>query len=215
MAIGTNAELKAAIANFLSRSDLTARIPEFISMCEGWMAHGLDMGMVKVEALRIRAMETSADVAITGQTAALPTRFLGKRRFYLNTTPIRTLDYYPPEMFWESFAAASSGPPRAYTIEGDSIVFGPVPDTTYTGKILFYQQPAPFSGDNDTNSILTSSPQIYLSGSLYASTRLIQGHPMASQWLADFAGSVNARNTSDRKDRFGGAPLVSRVAHAP
>jgi hypothetical protein len=215
MAITTNAELKTAVANFLSRSDLTTRIPEFIAMCEGWIAHGLEVGPLKIEPLRVRAMEAAVDITIDAQTETLPTRFLAKRRLYIATSPIRTLDFYPPELFWETFASGSSGPPRAYTVEGENWVFGPVPDGTYTGKALFYQQPTPFSADGDANTILTSSPQIYLMGSLYAATRLIQGHPMASAWLADFAGSINARNASDRKDRFGGAPLVSRVMRAP
>jgi hypothetical protein len=41
MAIGTYAELKTAIANFLARDDLTARIPEFISLAEARMSREL------------------------------------------------------------------------------------------------------------------------------------------------------------------------------
>jgi hypothetical protein len=44
-------ELKTAVANWLERSDLTSRIPEFIAFGEDRI--GTD--------LRIRAMETSAD----------------------------------------------------------------------------------------------------------------------------------------------------------
>jgi hypothetical protein len=215
MAITTFATLKTAINTWSSRSDGATVLNEAVAMCEGWIAHGLEVGGLRIEPLRIRAMETSADLTIDAQSESLPTRFLTKRRLDLSTDPLRVLDYYPPELFWETFAAATTGVPRAYTVEGDSIVFGPAPDGTYTGKMLYYQQPAPFSADGDANTILTSSPQIYLMGSLYALTRMIQSHPMATQWLADFAGSMNARNASDRKDRFGGAPLVSRVAHAP
>ena len=215
MSITTYGELKSAVANFLSRSDLTARIPEFIAMAEGWIAHGLDMGGLRVEPLRIRAMEATADVAIDAQTVALPTRFLGRRRFYLDTSPRSVLEYYAPEPFWEAFADAGAGRLGGFTVEGDSFVFGPAPDGAYTGKVLFYQQPAPFAADGDSNAILTGSPQIYLSGALYASTRLIQNHAMAGTWLADFAGSVNARNQADRRDRYGGSRLVSRVALAP
>ena len=34
MAITTNSELNTAVANWLSRSDLTSRIPEFIALFE-------------------------------------------------------------------------------------------------------------------------------------------------------------------------------------
>ena len=42
MAITTYAELKTAVANFLARSDLTDRIPEFISMAEARMGRELE-----------------------------------------------------------------------------------------------------------------------------------------------------------------------------
>lgn len=215
MAITTFATLKTAMATWSSRSDSATVLNESVAMCEAWIAYGLEAGGLSIEPLRIRAMETSATLTISSQTTALPTRFLAKRRLYINTDPKGTLDYYTPEAFWEAFASTSSGVPRAYTIEGENLVVGPAPDSTYSGLMLYYQQPAVFSADGDTNSILTSSPQIYLFGSLYALTRLIQGHQMAPQWLADFAGSMNARNLSDRKDRFGGAQLVSRVSYAP
>jgi hypothetical protein len=34
MAITTNAELESALAGWLDRSDLTARIPDFVTLCE-------------------------------------------------------------------------------------------------------------------------------------------------------------------------------------
>jgi len=48
MAISTFAELKTAAANWLDRSDLTDRIPEFIALAEARFNR----------ILRIRAMET-------------------------------------------------------------------------------------------------------------------------------------------------------------
>jgi hypothetical protein len=54
MAIGQFSELKTAIANYLSRTDLTSRIPEFVSLAEDRI--GLD--------LRVRAMEASVDLVI-------------------------------------------------------------------------------------------------------------------------------------------------------
>ena len=52
MAITIYSELKTAVANFLSRSDLTSRIPEFITLGEDRI--GKD--------LRIRAMEATVDI---------------------------------------------------------------------------------------------------------------------------------------------------------
>ncbi len=82
MSVDNYGELKTAIANWAERDDLTSRIPEFIALAEDRIA--LD--------LRVRPMETSADITISAQTAALPTGFLGVRRLVLDDDASR-LDY--------------------------------------------------------------------------------------------------------------------------
>ena len=42
MSITNYTELKTAVANFLARSDLTDRIPEFISLAEGRLSRELE-----------------------------------------------------------------------------------------------------------------------------------------------------------------------------
>ncbi len=42
MAITTYAELQTAVSNFLARSDVTDRIPEFISLAEARMSRELN-----------------------------------------------------------------------------------------------------------------------------------------------------------------------------
>ena len=42
MAIGTYAELQTAVANWLGRDDLTARIPEFIDLAEARLSRELE-----------------------------------------------------------------------------------------------------------------------------------------------------------------------------
>lgn len=54
MAIANYGDLKTAIANFLSRDDLTSRIPEFISLGEDRVAQDL----------RVRAMEATVDLVL-------------------------------------------------------------------------------------------------------------------------------------------------------
>ena len=45
MAIGTYAELKTAVANWLDRDDLTDRIPEFIALAEAKMNRNLRISL--------------------------------------------------------------------------------------------------------------------------------------------------------------------------
>ena len=194
MAIGTYAELKTAVANYLTRSDLTSRIPEFIELAEDRIAHDL----------RIRAMETSSDITIDAQTEALPTGFLSMRRLYLNTDPIRRLEFVPPEHFWTIRAATESGQPKVYTIEGENLVFGPSPDSTYTGKALHYKRFTALSADADTNWLLTSARGLYLYGALIESAPYIRNDPRIATWSAMWDNELDRVMKADQRDRFPG-----------
>ena len=82
MSIGTYAELKTSIANFLARDDLTAQIPDFIQLAEGRMSRELE---TREQEKRSTATLTSGDEYI-----ALPTDMREVREVKLNTSPYRS-----------------------------------------------------------------------------------------------------------------------------
>ena len=101
MSVSNYGELKTAVANWLERSDLTSRIPEFIAFGEDRI--GTD--------LRVRAMETSADVTISGQTVALPARYLGTQSIHMDTDA-RRLEFLPRQRFWLADGSDTIGEPK-------------------------------------------------------------------------------------------------------
>ena len=131
MAINDFGTLKTAVDNWLDRTDLTSRVPEFIELAEDRIGNE--------PKLRIRAMEKTTDLTISGQTTALPARYVRARRLYLDTSPIRKLTYLTPVNFWTIHAAGVTSKPEAFTIEGDNLVVGPAPDISYTGKFLYWE----------------------------------------------------------------------------
>ena len=215
MAITTYAELRTAVSNWPVRSDatFTDRVPEYITMAEGWIAYGLDLGGIKVPPLRVRAMETTATPSMVAgtSTVSLPTRYVAMRNIFVNTNPMRKLSPVSPEqrIFERPFTTA--GTPEFYSIEGESIVLGPIPSTSDALSILYYQRFAAFSADADTNWLLTNAPQVYLFGALYASSTMTT-NKMGAQWLANFAGSINSLNEADKSDRYSGGVLQIRSA---
>ena len=99
MAIGTFAQLKTAAANWLDRSDLTDRIPEFIALTEARFNR----------ILRIRDMETvSTAISTTGGTReySLPTGFVQMKEFHLTTDPLKPMAYIKPEMMKRIWAGS-------------------------------------------------------------------------------------------------------------
>lgn len=206
MSIATCADLKASIASFLNRANLSSQIPTFIQLAESRIAYGSREGELLCEPLRVRGMETSADVAISGQTAMLPSGYLQARRFYLNSDPIQELGYIVPDLFWRTYISVCAGLPTRFTVEGENFVFGPTPDSACTGKILYYQKFSPLVNDSDTNWLLTNAPGVYLHGALLEAYRFTRNMDKAMDEHSAFCGAVNALNLADKADRFSGAP---------
>ena len=141
MALSTYTELKASIANFLNRSDLTDEIQDdFIKLTEA------DFNAK----LRIRQMEQIDTITIDSETESVPTGFISVRSFYILQSSVKyPLEYITPHNMFETKGGSRTGRPRAYTIESDNEVekfrFGPAPDTSYTGKLSYYKAPYFFS----------------------------------------------------------------------
>ena len=206
MAITTYAELKTALANFSDRSDLTTRLPEFVALAETRIFYGSQEAPFNSDPLRIRAMETSSDLTISAQTVALPTRYLGLRRQYISGDNGLKINMVSPDAFWNNHAGSTdSGRPFEYTIEGEYFVFGPSPDATYTGKLLYWQKFAALSADGDTNWLLTNAPGAYLQGALIELYDYLKDFEAKDQAHKSFCGVINALNSSDKTDRFAGS----------
>lgn len=176
MAISTYAELQTAVANWLDRSDLTSRIPEFIALAEGRIARKL----------RIREMETESDVTLVAgtRTAAVPTGFREVRRVYLDSSPVRDLEYISPPDYWARYTSVNTGKPVCFTVEGTNLVFGPIPDAAYTAKVLHYKALDALS--SSAHAVFTANPDVYLYGALLAAEPFLKNDKRVQMWKGLF-----------------------------
>ncbi len=202
MAINNYGTLKTAVANFLERDDLTNRIPEFISLAEDRI----------YLTLRIREMENSATITTTAaqQTDALPTRFIGARRLYVDASPDTVLEYRSTVNFWSIFGSQTTASPTVFTIEGEDFVWAPIPDSAYSIKVLYYNRLAAFSSDTDTNALLTKARGLYLYGALLEAAPFLDNDPRILTWAQFFDDLKERVESSDKRDRFSGYPLTQR-----
>lgn len=213
MSIAIYSDLKTAVANWLLRSDLTARIPDFITLAQTRIHYGSQLPPVASDPLRIRAMETTSQISVTGRTASLPSGFLQARRIYLSDVngSATKLDMVSPDQLWSTDLSLTGSTPTAYAIEGENFVFGPSPDTTYTANVLYYKAFAALAADGDTNWLLTNSPGTYLYGALTEAFAYIRAFDKAQEFLAAFSASINALQKADMHDRFSGKPWIART----
>jgi|TARA_R110002020_G_scaffold40406_1_gene119519 hypothetical protein len=200
MAIGTFAQLKTAAANWLDRSDLTDRIPEFIALAEARFNREL----------RTRDMETvSTAISTVAGTReySLPTGFVQMKEFHLSTDPLTPLAYITPEMMTRLWAGSATAKPQVFTIIADNVRLGPAPDAVYTTSMLYYKTFTALSDSATTNEMLTNNPDVYLYGTLLEAEPFIMNDQRIQVWLGAFDRAVASIQNQDNKDRHSGSNL--------
>ena len=210
MALSNYTELKDAIADWLDRTDLTSRIPDFIALAEARVNREL----------RIRAMETRATMSTTAgkRYFNLPNRYLQMRNFQLNTNPITPLEYITPEMLDRLYGSNTTGKPRAYTLIGDEIQYAPIPDTEYTVEMAYYQKFAPLgdgTGGTVTSNWLTqNAPDVLLYGALVEAEPFIRNDERIQLWLTAYKEAVDKIQKADDRDRHSGSQMRVRTVYS-
>ena len=191
MAITTYAELQTAVANWLSRANLTSRIPEFITLCEARFNREL----------RVAGMEKRAytSTAISTEYVQLPDDFREARNFQLITTPVTPLEQVAPDYIDVRFAGAA-GKPRYYAIVGDEFQLAPAPDSEYTLELNYWAAIPALSDTATSNWMLENAPDVYVYGTLCEAVPFIQDDKRVALWEQKYKMAVNAlQEDSDRR----------------
>lgn len=141
----TFANLKADLAAYANRSDLTAQIPLFVLLSEE------EIFKTNAKPLRVREMETTATVTITGNSGALPSDYLEAKYLRIGTSKL----FYKPSEDWDANGSAGF-----FTVIGTTLW---VPNgTSGNATLVYYAKPAALSADGDTNAVLDGYYSIFL-----------------------------------------------------
>jgi hypothetical protein len=195
MAISTYSELTTAVANWLDRDDLTARIPEFIALAEARFNR----------ALRLRSME--ANTVAAQRNLALPTGYIQMRNFQVNTSPLTTLSYVTPEIYDRLWGGSTGGTPKFYTILANEVSFGPIPGSVMEVEMLFYKNFENLSSTVATNWLITNAPDAYLYGAMMQAEPFIMNDERVALWGASLSKAIQELQEQDNKDRHSGSAL--------
>ena len=213
MAINTYATLQTAVANWLDRSDLTDRIPEFIALAEARMNRVLRLAiMLNVDQTTLGG---AATLAAGTRDYALTSGYLQMVDFHLRTSPITTLSYLTPENMNRMWAGSQGGRPVAYTIFSDnasgtpikSVRLGPSPGSAYDYSIMFYKKIDALSVDNTTEQMLTNNPDVYLYGALLEAEPFLMNDQRVQLWATAFKQAIDDLQEQDNKDRHSGSAM--------
>ena len=206
MALSTFTELKDAVADWLDRSDLTTRIPDFITLAEARVSRDL----------RIRAMEVRSTMTTTAgkQYFNLPTNYIQMRNIQLNTNPTTPLEYITPEMMDRLYGSSTTGKPRAYSLIGDEMQLAPIPDSTYTLEMAYYEKFYSLGdgtgGTVVSNWLTSNAPDVLLYGSLLEAEPFIKNDERIGVWVNAYNSAINKIQNADAKDRHSGSAMRVR-----
>jgi len=159
MSIATYADLKASVANYLNRSDLTSIIPDLITLAEARLNADL----------RARDMEARTSLSATAGNAyvTLPTDMLEMQRLAISSIdPMRVLKYLSADELATDYPSSSGGMPAVFAIIGAQIQLAPIPDSDYTLELSYQQRVPALSDTNSSNWLLSAWPNAYLYATL-------------------------------------------------
>jgi hypothetical protein len=183
--------LQASIVSALHRSDLNTAVPDFIALAEDKLN----------KRLRLRAMENRQQASVSSEYLALPTGFLAMRNFQLNTSPRQRLEYATPEYLDAKYPdSATTGRPLFYTLVGGEIQLAPVPDSTYTAEIDFYEK-LDIATDS-TNWVLSNAPRVYYYGALMEAAAFLVDDKRVPLWAQMLETAIREVEDADKRDRF-------------
>jgi hypothetical protein len=208
VAITTYAQLQTATANWLDRTDLGARIPEFIELAEA------NFNRV----IRQPDMIAKNDsFAIASRYTTLPSDTLEIVRIVIDLTPVIVLEYMTPEEISERrIVMNATGKPYYFTTVGGStnqLEVLPSPDSSYTSSIVYYTRIAALTDSATSNWLLAAHPDIYLFGTLVEAEPYLKNDERMPMWTARLDKALNDLKLQGERERHtaSGLRMRSRV----
>lgn len=191
MSLDTFTNLKTEIAEWMDKSNLTAKIPTFISLCEADM----------FRRLRINAMDSLDTGTLSGATLAMPT---GLKQIKLMKLTYDnqgvTIPYVSPQQFTDRYSYNAAGKPAVYTIIGTTIYFGPSPNDNFEYAIWGRTAFTALSDGDPTNWLLTNAPDAYLFGSLKQAEPYLRNDQRLMTWAAMYEAALLGIEQEDIND---------------
>jgi hypothetical protein len=189
MSITSYSELQASVASWLNRGDLSASVPDFITLAEAQLSRDLKARQME--------LKTTLSTVVGVSTVALPTDMLEMRRFQVAGSYNQPLSYRTPDEQSIDFSANSSGQPIVFTVIGSNAELAPIPDAVYSIELTYRQRIPALSVTNTTNWLLTNWPDAYLWAALLAATPFIMNDARLPVWQSLYAQAVNGINDVD------------------
>lgn len=197
-------DIKVTIAEWLNRADLTDSIPAFIKLAEAEIGR-----RVRRKTLRATIALGTAAVVSRSDVAELRSMRL------VTGSPSQDVPVYigTPEMVTDVRArtAGVTGRPRIAAVVGSELLLAPAPDKVYNAEITYYEKLVPLSATNQTNSVLTEAPDLYLYGALSAAEPFLKNDERLPVWKGLFNDGIDQLDAAREREETGASLRPSRL----
>lgn len=188
MALSTYADLKSAIADWLERSDLSARIPDFIMLAESRLNRLFRGRMNEVNAVLATVPGTRA--------LALPASFSEAISVHLDGCP-EGLRFVDPVLI---AVRTDPGRPVHWTVEAGNLAFERPSDQVYAVR-LRYMRKFTLSDVEPSNPLLAEYPDLYLFGALLEAAPFLRDADLLALFQVRFGAALQEANGKEKQNR--------------
>lgn len=189
------AGLKAAIADWLVKTNMTAVIPQLIQLTEARLRRDP----------RARKLQNTTLSASTGDHT-LPSDFRSVESLthagptFFGPVETTTADQIP----LIKAQLGTTGPPAFAAVLDGILRFAPAPDGTYALKFSYWRKLDSLSGTNTTNWLLEEHPDIYLYGALREAAPYLKDDERVPVWQERYESALEELHTLTQDNQFGG-----------
>lgn len=221
MAISNYGELKSAIAGWTERSDLTARIPDFIALAERRIFRGSDGS----HPLQTPANETKRTFSNYDAEVGLciPDDYLKLKNITWDGCPLERISDQQylawacrPDTRTNNGTVQPAGQPRYFARYACKFFVYPFPpvDTDELLQLNYWQdQSGQLVNDADANPILTICPGAYLFGSLVEAEGFLFNDQRIPLWESRFQDNLNSLQDMAEEAELSGGHTTARSAY--
>tara|TARA_B000000609_G_C24161900_1_gene344274 strand:- start:137 stop:784 length:648 start_codon:yes stop_codon:yes gene_type:complete len=195
-------ELKTRIADYLNRSDLGSVIDSFIDQTESEINRKL----------RHKDMIKRSTAVLDNQYSQLPGDWLGAINVDLQTgdpvplfqKSLESLDLY------RNSIQNTSGQPKYFAIDGDTLEVCPTPDQSYTIQMTYYAEIPALSSTVSENFLSRTAPDVYLYGALKHASVYLMEDERIQFFAGQFEKALEELRIQQQQGAFGKGSLLVR-----
>jgi hypothetical protein len=199
-------ELKANIADWLDRTDLTTQIAEFIGYAERRFNREL----------RVPEMEESVTASVSTASIALPTDFIAIKSLYIDgDSELTLLRQMSVDTLRSNFDGEETGTPEFFAMQsGSELLLAPAPTSSVTYIMNYWQEIPQLGSGQASNWLLAAHPDLYLAQSMVEAMIFLRDTEGLTLWEAR-AGKKMAEVKSQGRDKAYGENRARLRADLP